>query len=230
MSFLIGLLMMTGVAHAVDSAKCPDIVERRDGTQIQQIWSSSTESCFFSVTPQDAYVELNYRDHLLTTEGLFMVFNSFGPGDESQTTAAREFFMFPRVNDSFSYKWDDNARELEVTHVTGDKFVFDTKKARLKSISRANITVADYVEPGNRGGIEISNYQGLLMDGGFKVGNSPTSNANGKSTFKDSLGKSCAVRNSEVFKYFGSGDVMFKFDDKGLAAFLKNRCSQLKFP
>ncbi|MEK2647257.1 hypothetical protein [Bdellovibrio sp. BCCA] len=230
MSFLIGLLMMTGVARAVDSAKCPDIVERRDGTQIQQIWSSSTESCFFSIHPLDGYVDLTYRDYMLGNDGLFMVFNSFGPGDESKTTAAREFFMFPRASEAYSYKWDDNARELEVTHVTGDKFVFDTKKARLKSVTRANVKVADYIEPNNRGGVEVSNFQGLLVDSGFRVGNSPTSNSNGSSLIKDAAGKSCTVKNYELFKYTSDGDVIFKFDDKALSAFLQKRCSQLKFP
>lgn len=230
MSFLISLLMMAGLANAAGPATCPDIFEKHDGTKIQQIWSDASESCFFSVVPDDAYVELVYRDHLFTSEGLFMVFNSYGPGDESQTTAAREFYMFPRRNSTFTYQWKDDTRELEVTHVTGDKFVFDSKKARLKSVSGGTVTVADYVEPSNRGGIEFVKYNGLILDGGFKLGSSPTGNSNGNSVFRDAQDKKCSIKNYEVFKYTSDGEIIFKYDDKALATFLKKRCSQLQFP
>ncbi|WII73064.1 hypothetical protein QJS83_04150 [Bdellovibrio sp. 22V] len=230
MSMLIGILMMMGLAHAEGPQTCPDIYERREGTKIQQIWSDASYSCFFTVTPQDAYVDLEYRDHLFASNGLFMVFNSFGPGDESKTTGAREFFMFPRPNDRYSYKWNDEANELEVVHVTGDTFVFDIKKARLKSVTRANVTVADYVVPSNRGGIEISNYQGILLDSGFTLGRSPTSNANAYSTFKDFNGKTCRMKNSELFKYTSDGEIIFKYSDKSLKALLNSRCPQLSLP
>lgn len=229
MSFVLGLLLMGNLAQASE-ATCPYLVERQDGTQIQQIWSEATQSCFFSINPLDAYVDLVYRDYLLTSEGLFMVFNSYGPGNESETTGAREFYLFPRKSQSYSYKWNAGARELEVTHVTGDKFVFDSKKARLKSISNATVTVANEVVPSNGGGVEISKYQGLLLDGGFRVGAPPTANANGKSAFTDTNEKSCTVKNAEIFNYTSDGDILLKYDDKGLATFLKKRCPSLRFP
>ncbi|WP_415063620.1 hypothetical protein [Bdellovibrio sp.] len=231
MSFLFGLLMMVSSVYAADPTTCPDIVERQDNTQVQMIWSDATNSCFFSVHPMDGYVDLVYRDFLFSTEGLFMVFNSYGPGDESQTTAAREFFMFPRPLSDIKFKWNFDAQELEVTHVTGDKFIFDTRKARLKSISgAASVKVADYVEPGNRGGVEITNYQGLLLDGGFKIGSAPTGNASNSSVMKDSVGKTCSIRNSELFKYTSDGDVIFKYSENTFPAFIKKRCPQLKAP
>lgn len=231
MSFILNLLFVAGFAHAQQSpATCPDIVERHDGTQIQQLWSPASEACFFSVVPQDAYVDLTYRDYLFTSHGLLMVFNSFGPGDESQNTAAREFMLFPRVSQQFTYKWNDDVRELEFVHVTGDKFIFDAKKGRLKSMDRAKVTVADYVEPSNRGGVEILNYPGLLLDSGFRIGNAPTSDASASSVFRDSKGATCKVKNSEIYKYTGGGDVIFKYSDKGLKTFLQSRCPKLVFP
>lgn len=230
MSLVFGFLMMVGLAHAQTPADCPDAVERREGTQIQQQWSDGSQTCFLSVSPLDGYVDLTYRDHLFTSDGLFMVFNSFGQGPDSGTTAAREFYMFPRTQSKMTYSWDDDEKELTVTHITGDKFVFDSRKARLKSMSRAQVTVADYVEPQNRGGIEITNYQALLLDGGFQMGNAPTADPNGKSKFIDAKGVSCQIGNREIFKYTSDGDVILKHSDKSLWTLLKSRCPKLKLP
>ncbi|NUN04498.1 MAG: hypothetical protein HUU57_01940 [Bdellovibrio sp.] len=228
MLFLLSLLFVTNISHASEET-CPYTVERREEIQFQQLWSEDSQSCYFSVSPRDAYVDLIYRDYLFSSSGLFMVFNSYGPGDEAQTTAAREFYMFPRTRSTFVAQWDDENRELKVTHVTGDQFVFNYKRANLKSITRANITVAPDVVPTNRGGIEISNFQGLILDGGFKQGGAPTGSPNATSVFKDVAGKTCAVKNAEVFKYTSQGDVIFRFDDKGLKSFLRGRCSSLSF-
>ncbi len=159
-----------------------------------------------------------------------MVFNSYGPGDESQTTSAREFYLFPRVKENFSYTWNDSINELEFINVTGDKIIFDSRKGRLKSISGGNVTVADYIEPTNRGGIEITNYKGLILDGGFKIGSAPTGDSSGTSTMTDVLGNTCKLKNTEVFTYSSNGDVIFKFTDKALATYLKTRCKNLKLP
>lgn len=230
MSFLLGLFLTLNFAQAATEQDCPDLVERRDEIQFQQVWSSDTQSCFFSVTPRDAFVDLVYRDYLFSSSGLFMVFNSYGPGDEAQTTAAREFYMFPRSNGGYQYAWDDENRELKVMHVTGDTFTFSYKKAKLKSISRAQVIVSDDVLATNKGGVEITNYGGLLFDGGFKLGSSPTGNATGLSKFTDATGKSCSVRNKEVFDYLSTGDIQFRYTDSELASFLKTRCPGLQFP
>lgn len=229
MSFLIGLIAMMGLAQAADPAKCTNLVERYENTQIQRIWAADIQSCFFSIVPLDAYKDLIYRDYMFTSDGELMVFNSFGSGDESVTTGAREFYMFPRPVEEITHVWDLDKQELTVTHVTGDKFIFDIRKARLKSMTRGNVTVADYVEPKNRGGVEISNFQGILFDGGFKRGSAPTGNGNATSYFKDVNNKSCAVKNSEVFKYTADGDIHLKFEsDKAVMAFIKQRCPGLK--
>lgn len=228
MNLLLNLLAFLNISNAAE-IDCPYFVERVDGTQIQQLWSASSNSCFFSISPRDAYVDLIYRDYMLTSDGLFMVFNSYGEGDESRTTAAREFYTFPRLNyeKGFTHRWDREKDELIVTSVTGDRFVFEVKKAHLKSIERARVVVADYVEPKNRGGVEIYNFQGLLLDGGFAMGRAPTSSASGSSVFTDKNGKTCKVTNREVFKYTSTGDIIFKFDDPSLKKFLQTRCPSL---
>lgn len=231
MSFLIGLLMISGLAQAADPANCPDRVEVQDNTQIQLLWSPFTETCFLSLVPYDAYIDLLYRDYLFITDGLFMVFNSYGAGnDESTLTGAREFYMFPRPNPELSYRWIPDLKQLEVTHVTGDKFLFDTRKARLLSITRAQVTVADEVLPDNKGGVEISNFQGLLLDVGFKKGSAASGNPNGTAVMKDGVGNTCSVKNNEIFVYNSTGDNAVKFTDKELNTFLKKRCPRLKLP
>lgn len=232
MSLLLSLLATLTMAHATeatDPENCTYTVERKEGTQLQRIWNESSQACFVSVHPLDGYYDLKYRDHLFTTDGLFMVFNSFGPGDESSTTGAREFYMFPRVSNEITYSWDEQNKLLMVVAATGDKFVFDSRKARLISITRANATVANDIIPTNRGGIEINNFQGMMMDGGWALGRSPTSNKNGSSQFKDNAGTTCSIKNSELFRYTSSGDNIFRYkDDVSLQKLLKNRCPQLK--
>ena len=227
MSWILSLVFISGIARAEDPATCPYFVERQEGTQIQQLWSEGSKSCFFSVTPLNAYVDLIYRDHLFTSEGLFMVFNSFGEGSDSETTAAREFYMFPRTEQKFEHRWDVDKKELEITHVTGDKFVFDARKARLKSMTRAQVSVANDVEVGNRGGIEISNYQGILLDGGFSRGSSPTADPDAKAMITDKQGAKCSVYNRQIFDYTSDGDVIFKFTDPEFYKFLKKNCPKL---
>ncbi|MNK08048.1 hypothetical protein D3C87_259720 [compost metagenome] len=232
MSLIISLLTTLTMAHAADvadPANCTYLVERQDGTQFQRMWSESTQACFISVHPLDSYYDMVYRDHLFTSDGLLMVFNSFGPGEDSSSTGAREFFMFPRPQKEITHQWDTENKLLTITHVTGDKFVFDARKARLVSMTRADVSVASSVDPKNRGGIEITNFQGLMMDGGWSVGSSPTGNKRGVSQFKDSAGKTCNVKNSDLFRYTSGGDAILRYkDDASLQKFLKGQCPQLK--
>lgn len=195
---------------------------------MQVIPSADGDNCFISVHNRKAE-GLLYRDYLFTADGELMIFNSFGPGDESQTTGAREFFMFPRVQIAPTYEWNDETRRLIITTVNGNKAYFDYEDAELVEMSGANIKRASSIVPGNRGGIEILNYQGLLLDGGFKMGSAPTGNSRANSTFTDRTGKTCKVQNYELFKYTSDGDVIFKHSDKGLQSLLKSRCPQLTF-
>lgn len=232
MPFIVGLILLLATffqsnSYALGQSQCPEIVERNEGTQIQQTWSEGSQTCFFSITPLDGYVDLIYRDYLFTSEGLLMVFNSYGKGPDAETTGARMFYLFPRPQSQFSYSWNFDTKELEVRHITGDTFIFDSRKARLKSMSRGTITNADDVNKENRGGVEIMNYKGLLLDSGFEMGRAPNSNRNATSVLKDSAGKQCKLKNYELFNYLSGGDVVFKFKDGGFGSFLKKRCPSL---
>lgn len=228
MSFLVALLTTLSLSQAAEPPECTDIVERSEGTQVQRIWTESSQSCSLSIHPMEAYYDMIYRDYSFSSDGLFQVFNSFGMGDDSSDTGAREFFMFPRPNKFVSHRWDYDNKRLIVTNITGDEFVFDTRKARLMSISRGVVKVANNVERTNKGGVEFENYPGVILDGGWAFGSSPTGRRNGSSIFTDSKGKKCTVKNSDIFKYTSSGDVIFKYaSDSSLKNFLTARCPAL---
>lgn len=224
-SVLLTLIPLSSFA-AFDPATCPDKVERRGSIQIQQTVSGDNNGCFLSVHnfKQDGMV---YRDFLFTTDGEFMVFNSFGNGPEDQFTGAREYYMFPRTAKGITYNWNDDTRHLDVTDMTGAVYSFDYEDSSVTSISKAQVKTAPDVVDTNKGGVEITKFQGLLLDGGFAKGHAPTGVADNSSTFTDKNGKTCKVKNSSIFKYTSDGDNSFKFDDKGLATFLKANCPKL---
>jgi hypothetical protein len=206
-------------------ANCPEKYEVFDKTQVQM--TPGSVSCYVTVHPRDSYIDLIYRDFLFDGQGLFMVFNSYGPGPESQTTAAREFYFFPRDKAVLGYQYDAATKQLAVTNTNGKVFVFDTNKAVLVSISGSTIKQDYEIKPDNGGGIEITANDGLLMDGGFQMGQSPSQDPKDKLTFKDPRGNSCEMKNSEIYRYTSDSDVIFKYTDVQLNAFLKKRCPNL---
>ncbi len=228
MSFIISLLATLTLTQAAEPVECSYIVERSEGTQLQRIWTDSTQTCTLSIHPMEAYYDMIYRDYSFSNDGMFQVFNSFGPGEDSSDTGAREFFLFPRSQSYVTHTWDTTNQRLIVVNVTGDEFVFDTRKARLMSISRGVVKVASAVEPKNRGGVEFEKFPGVILDGGFSLGASPTGKKNNSSVFQDAKGKKCSVKNSEIFKYTSSGDAVFKYrSDSSLKTFLQGRCAGL---
>ncbi len=226
--FLLSTVWATTATALQDESICQDIVERRGSIQLQMIPARDGTVCYVSVHNRKAE-NLTYRDYLFTSDGELMVFNSLGFGDESQTAGAREFFMFPRLRKTPTYEWNDEARRLIVTTVNGNKASFDYEDAELVEMTGATVQRAPEIRPDNRGGVEIKNYQGLLLDAGFKLGSAPTGVSSAYSLFTDKQQKTCRVQNRELFKYTSDGDVIFRYSDAGLKSFLRNRCPQLSF-
>jgi hypothetical protein len=224
---LLGLgLSISANAWAEDATTCPDKVERHGSIQLQQDLSNNSV-CFISVGNFKTEGGI-YRNYLFTSDGEMMVFNSYGWGSDSDSTGAREFFFFPRSS-KMSYNWNETSRRLEITAVSGDQYYFDYEDAQLVGMSKGQVKLANEVNKTNKGGVEILNYQGLLMDGGFKVGSAPTSSQSRNSIFKDAAGASCTVKNTALFTYENDGDVFFKYSDKELSVFLKKNCPKLSY-
>ncbi len=227
-SFLIfSLLPISG--FAANAQTCNDTVERRANIQLQVLYSPASGSCFLSISPFKNST-LVYRNYLMTDEGLLMVFNSFGDGEEMDNTAAREFYFFPRVQANPTHVWNDLDRRLEVTHTNGDVFYFDYDSADIFRLGRGQVFVAPEIRKENKGGVEILEYQGLVLDVGFTVGHSPSAVAAGAVAFIDHKQQSCGLKVREVFIETGSQDMRFKYSDVDLVPFLKNRCPQLSYP
>jgi hypothetical protein len=179
------------------------------------------------VNPRNVY-DLTYRDFLFDDAGLFMIFNSFGQGPESDTTGAREFYLFPRDVKPLSYDYDGANKRLAVTTPSGKVFTFNTEKAILVSITGTAFSQDYNIVKGNNGGIEITQNDGFYLDLGFTMGQSPSQNSARKVTFKDIQGNTCQVKNSQIFKYTVDSDVIFKYNDAQLKTFLRSSCPNLK--
>jgi hypothetical protein len=221
----LGFTVSATNTWAADATTCPNKVERRGSIQVQQDLSSNN-ICFVSVGNFKTEGGI-YRNYLFSSDGELMVFNSYGWGNDSDDTAAREFFFFPRKTD-LAFNWNEQSRQLEVTSSTGDQFFFGYEDAELVGMTRGQVQIAPDVSKTNKGGVEILKYQGLLMDGGFKIGSAPTSSRTSNSVFRDSVGTTCTVKNNVLFTYASGGDVFFKYSDKDLSVFLKRACPKLK--
>lgn len=205
--FLTAFLFVWLANAAPAPDRCKTATETVKGVQLQRIWLEQAGICMLSVSPTDAYKTMVYRDYVLTEDGMFMVFNAYGTDGQF---GARDFFLFPRKQAEINYQWQPENDELIIEHVTGDTFVFDINKAVLKSISGAAKVVVDKVTTTNKGGVSIVGYRGQLLDVGFAMNNDPAMNRNGNSVLS-SAGKSCSLRNQDLFRYMSDGDVIFKF-------------------
>ncbi|WP_374074622.1 hypothetical protein [Bdellovibrio bacteriovorus] len=221
---LASLLLFFGNANAAAPSSCSTVKETKMGTYLQRTWYESSGICVVSVSPENAYVNLIYRDYALSTDGMFMVFNLYGSEGDF---GVRDFFMFPRTTNVVTYQWKEDTKELLITHATGDVFTFDATQAKLKSISGATIKVTDEVTRNNRGGVEIKSYSGLLLDTGFTVNKDPTESRDTNSTIKKSSA-TCSIKNRNLFQYMSDGDIVFKYrNDKDFFSYLRSVCPGL---
>jgi hypothetical protein len=208
----------------IQSQPCADNFEVFDNTQIQTMESDGV--CYFSIHPRNSE-HLLYRDFLFDSDGLAMVFDSYGEGSESQTTAAREFLFFPR-NQMMKYEYDAQAKRLMIHTPSGKVFGFNSMKSILTDISGTQSSINYEITPANRGGLEIVANDGLYMDGGFARGHSPSQNSKDKVIFKDREGHSCTLANGDIYSYDSDGDTKIKYNDVQLKTYLSGQCSQLK--
>lgn len=108
------------------------------------------------------------------------------------------------------------------------EFVMDATQSRLLSLVGGQISEDPKIHDGNKGGVEIKKHQGLMLDLGFALGHDPSSEPDRKVFFEDANNVRCTVKNTEIFKYDGSGNNNLLFSsDLELSKFLKKRCPQL---
>jgi len=167
-----------------------------------------------------------YRSYVFFGDGLLMVFSSYGEGASSKTTSAREFFFFPRRG-APDLTMDPKAGIITVRMSDGGRADIAPATAQLSGLERGSAIVSPKIDPSERGGVEIPAYAGLMLDAGFRVGESPSGRPDEVSTFRDAEGRTCAVANRELFNYTPNGDHAFKFTDPQLSARLRTACPDL---
>lgn len=192
-----------------------------------QAYSRSTSGgkCFVSIHPVDSN-GMVYRDYAFFGDGMLMVFNSYGDGeDTARLTSAREFWFFPR-KEPLELRADPAGPALSVRQPDGGLMVFNPADGQLASVERGAVTVSPRIDPADRGGVEFAAYTGLLLDVGFRMGELPSMKPEGEAVFRSAYGQQCRVKNKELFAYAG-GDRSFKFSDVELSTWLKTRCPGL---
>jgi len=179
--------------------------------------------CYVSIQPTNTR-GLVYRAYSIFSDGLIMVFSSYGDGQDSNPnlTSAREYFFFPR-RAPLELRMDEAGGAVSVRMTDGGVFHFEPATAQLSSLERGSLTVSPRVDPSERGGVEITSYAGLVLDAGFRMGESPSGRPESDSTFRDAQGHLCTIKNRELFNY-ANGDHEMKFTDAQLSTWLATRC------
>lgn len=181
-----------------------------------------------------------FRSHLFTSDGLYLIFNNFGPGPEATETGARTYWFFPRQRQPNFVIHPEG--EVEVQLPTSANLIFDADRVHLVAASEMEIQEAEDIVKGNNGGVEVLHYSGLWLDNGFHLGEVAYTRPRAQSTFHDHRGQSCTVTNSDLFTYeydqAPNGDtvlvgVYFKFHwaengDARLKGFLSEHCPNLE--
>lgn len=209
---------------------CPEKSEVSKQVQVQTYYYKKLKICYISIDPMEA-TNLIYRSYMFGTDGMFMVFNSFGPGGPLSDTGARVFYFFPRFSHP-SFQVLPNG-VVEVSSASGLPFQFDPKTARVKQIAGSRFLEDNEVKPSNNGGLEILSHPALILDLGFMIGESPKIMPQRQSTFRDGRGNTCVVSNKDLFIYRKndpSWDYPFRYKtDASLKMFLDKRCPQLTY-
>ena len=216
----------TPPARAAVVASCPRVDPSHiDNTQGYADGFGSGK-CYVSIGAMST-TNLIYRGYSFFSDGLMMVFSSYGDGEDNNPnlTSAREFFFFPRTG-AMALEMDKAAGTVSVVMADGGRVHIEPATAQIKSLARGSVTVSPRIDPAERGGVEITSYTGLMLDAGFRMGESPSGRPNADSTFRDALGRKCTVKNNELFAY-ADGDHELKFTDAQLSAWLKTRCPKL---
>ncbi len=200
----VAMLTMDFAQAALD---CPDKLEAFDNIQVQQSLSGDGQTCYLSIHPRDAFETLIYRDYLLTSDGLLMVFNSYNSSEDPLASGAREFYFLDKKFKGF--QWKTAGSNLEVTGLEQMQFDFSLLDAQVKAITGAKINLDKDVNPTNKGGLEITSFKGIFLDVGFRLGNSPSMESSRRVKIENSIREKCWLRNNQIFDYF-NGDSKLK--------------------
>lgn len=220
----IKLIVIVAFVLPFFSALAEEICQREDkfiqGVRLTRGTYPSTKRCFISIgqrNPKDLF----YRDFSFSSDGQLMIFSSYGDGPVSKTTGAKEYHFFPRIQNP-TYEFLE--KSVVITMSNGDKVTFDLLDASPLSIERGTFTFNEDIKIGDKGGFEINQYDGLVLNSGFTMGMNPTWNLSRSSTFIFPNAERCTLSNKEIFVK-KSNEIFWRHSsDKELMSFLDKRC------
>lgn len=207
--------------------KCSHVLTGSGEIQINRQWNTETGVCFIDIHPRNV-VDMKYRDYYFDNRGNFMVFNVYGNGPDSEMTAARDFYLFPLINDYPDFSIEANG-DVIVKLVSGHLFRISAKTFSIVSFTPGTFT-EKALSPNNNGGVEINPKLGFWVDGGFRKGGLRMSNPKLTSIIKSSKSNSsCKLVNKDFLDYPDQDNFVFKYEQDELVSFFKTKCPQVTF-
>ena len=207
--------------------KCPYIIKKVANIQLQQDWWEESKTCFIGISPANI-IGLRYRSYFIDNSGFFMVFNSYGDGNESETAGSRSFFVLPQVHTYPEFSFTNN-NDVIIKMVSGHELRVSGKDFSIVSLSHSKITEKP-LSPNNQGGVEFKLDQGFWFDAGFRLGGTKFDNPSNKTKIQSAQStKICSLKNSSFLNYDSDNDFKLKYTGPALVKFLQTKCPQLQF-
>ena len=215
---IIAALFIANFSLAVGAPDCPE-KNITVNSKVNYI-SKSCVANVYGITRAD-----QYRSFTTNADGQFMVFEAFGhSGKNSTDTGSRTYYFFP-VERRPSI--DQNSSGQMIVRTASGPAVVLNPDGSIASMVGAKFTESKTISGSNKGGVEISYPNGILLDAGWAQGGQAIEKKDRSSTFTDPGGQKCTVVNSKLFTKQGY-DYQFKYTTKhSLAVFLRSQCPSL---
>ena len=218
------LIFCAQAVHANEyiNDNCTDDYQAYEETRIQIGRFGDANECFVSIHTNPNFSP-KYRSYILTNNGLLMVFNSYGDGDPSTKTGAREYYFPSKLKQNFVVSYDQGIVKVALTDdVT---FAINAKTGKPTQITNTTFSISSSVNPNNKGGLEIKSSKVPMIDSGFAMGKSPTSIDEGKSYIKK-MNQSCELINRELYDN-STGDAILRYKNRDFDDFVSSRCPNI---
>jgi len=187
---------------------------------------SLDENCMLSFP---GYGNNNYGRSYIDHIGELFVFAQVAEtGVDSKDYGSRSYYLLP-VRRTSDFEVNESTGELVIRHSSGETMILG-RDFKVKSFTGVDFVEAEKSSDANKGGFEIKSYKnGILLDTGW-THSSITIKPQGQSVFTDRDGKTCTVKNKEIFDFVGTSgeDTIFKYPGREeLQGYLKSHCPKL---
>lgn len=231
----VGVLATGNTANAqLVGENCPTS-QILSGKYMVNTFFTRSWGCLIQITPIDK-PDMTYREYIFDEGGRLLVFNST-TGPFETATGMRVFYLFPRKYIPAARVVD---KKIEIFMSNGSVAKIPDTSFWIESIQGISFFDDQKIGLDAQGGFEITNYDQVYLDTGWKIGGQAYRDPLGKATFVDSKNQKCEVNNFEIFVYaenesrgpFVKDDspepYLLYQSDESLYEFLQLRCPTLK--